>query len=132
VNDPDHLENLEGYLHRLSEQASKNSEAKINYKLQALTDITPGPDLVMLTGGLGSQWDYTGFYIFGTICLLILLPACFNYTNISIARAMKRAKEIGLRKTMGGQGNQIFFQFITETVVVTSLSLWARWFCFSW
>jgi ABC-type antimicrobial peptide transport system permease subunit len=76
----------------------------------------------MMTGSF-RQWDYTGFYIFGTVCLLILLPACFNYTNISIARALKRAKEIGLRKTMGSARSQIFFQFIAETVLVTTISL---------
>jgi putative ABC transport system permease protein len=72
---------------------------------------------------IGPKWEASGMIVFGIIALLILLPACFNYTNISIARALKRAKEIGLRKTMGGQKNQIFFQFITETVVITLVSL---------
>jgi putative ABC transport system permease protein len=73
--------------------------------------------------GIGPKWEASGMIVFGVISLLILLPACFNYTNISIARALKRAKEIGLRKTMGGQKNQIFFQFIIETVVITLVSL---------
>jgi ABC-type antimicrobial peptide transport system permease subunit len=123
VKDANQLSGLTNYLQIISRQASKNSDASIDFQLQALTDITPGRDLAMLTGGLGPQWDYPGFYIFGTICLLILLPACFNYTNISIARAIKRAKEIGLRKTLGSQRQQIFIQFISETVVVTTLSL---------
>jgi putative ABC transport system permease protein len=114
---------IESYLNQVAAEVSKTSDAYITYHLQSLNSITPGPDLSTMTGGLGPQWDLTGFYIFGTICLLILLPACFNYTNISIARAIKRAKEIGLRKTMGGQRDQIFFQFITETVVVTTISL---------
>lgn len=105
---------------KLSAEASKQAESKIDFSLQALTDINPGRDL---TAGLGQQWDVTGLIVFGVICLLILLPACFNYANISIARALKRSKEIGLRKTMGGLKNQIFFQFITETVVITFISL---------
>lgn len=117
------LPKLQHRLDELSKEASKRAEAKINFHLQALTDITPGKDLTALTGGLGPQWDNTSFTVFGIICLFILLPACFNYTNISIARALKRSKEIGLRKTMGGLKNQIFFQFITETVVITSISL---------
>ncbi|MCW5910559.1 MAG: ABC transporter permease [Cyclobacteriaceae bacterium] len=114
---------IESYLSKLAEESGKISEAKINYTLQALTDINPGRDLSMLTGGLGAGWSYSVFIIFGIIALLILLPACFNYTNISIARALKRAKEIGLRKTMGGTRRQIFFQFIAETTVVTLISL---------
>ena len=116
-------EKIKTYLNQVAKEVSKTSDATVTYELQSLNNITPGPDLALMSGGLGPQWDMTGFYIFGTICLLILLPACFNYTNISIARAIKRAKEIGLRKTMGGQRNQIFFQFITETVVVTTISL---------
>lgn len=120
VKDKSVVANLDKYLARLSGEASKRAEAKIDFKLQALTDINPGRDLA---AGLGQQWDITGMIIFGVICLLILLPACFNYANISIARALKRSKEIGLRKTMGGLKNQIFFQFITETVVITFVSL---------
>ena len=122
MNEATHLESLEDYLHKISEEASKSSEADVEYGLQALGDITPSTYLSMV-GGLGSEWDMNVFYFFGTICLLILIPACFNYANISIARALKRAKEIGLRKTMGGQRNQIFFQFITETVVISTVSL---------
>lgn len=114
---------LDQYLATFSQDASKRAEAKINFHLQALDDITPGRDLTTLTGGLGPQWEMSAFIIFGVLALLILLPACFNYTNISIARALKRSKEIGLRKTMGGLRNQIFFQFITETIVITFISL---------
>ena len=123
ISDPAQLNNIENYLNVLGVESSRISAAKIDYQLQALNEIALGRDLVMMTGTLGPTWGATAFYIFGTICLLILLPACFNYANISIARALKRAKEIGLRKTMGGGRSQIFFQFITETIVVTSISL---------
>lgn len=117
------LPKLQTRLDELSKEPSKRAEAKINFHLQALSDIVPGVDLSTLGGSLGPVWENEGFIIFGVICLLILLPACFNYTNISIARALKRSKEIGLRKTMGGLKNQIFFQFITETVLITTVSL---------
>jgi ABC-type antimicrobial peptide transport system permease subunit len=130
TNDSERLGKLEDYLDKLSREASRNSQAEIKYEIQALTDITPGKYLSMITAGLGPQWDIDRFYFFGTICLLILLPACFNYTNISIARAIRRAKEIGLRKTMGGQRGHIFLQFITETVLVTIVSLCGALFLF--
>lgn len=102
-----------------AETYSKASPVKATFELQPLLDINPGPDL---SNSPGPNWDNTIFIVFGAIGLLILLPACFNYTNISIARALKRSKEIGLRKTMGGLKNHIFFQFITETVIITFIS----------
>jgi putative ABC transport system permease protein len=99
---------------------SRSGEGKAAFRLQSLGDITPGPDL---DNALGADTDYTLIVVFATICLLILIPACFNYANISIARALKRSKEVGLRKTMGGVNTQIFFQFITETVIITLISL---------
>lgn len=122
VKDKDQLPTIASYLDKIAGDVSAVSDATVDYELQPLTGINPGPDMIMMTGGF-RQWDYTGFYIFGTICLLILLPACFNYTNISLARALKRAKEIGLRKTMGSARSQIFFQFIAETILVTTVSL---------
>lgn len=98
----------------------QSTEARAVFELQPLGDITPGPDL---ENSLGPDTDHTLLAVFFTICLLILLPACFNYANISIARALKRSKEVGLRKTMGGVKSQIFFQFIMETVVIAVISL---------
>jgi len=110
--------------HALAKIAAANYPADANVKatfqLQPLEDISPGPDL---SNAPGPVWDYVGLTVFGIIALLILLPACFNYTNISVARALKRSKEIGLRKTMGGLKNHIFVQFITETVIITFISL---------
>lgn len=103
--------------------AGINSEiidTDIGFKLQALGDITPGPDL---ENALGPDSDYTLIVVFATICLMILVPACFNYANLSIARALKRSKEIGLRKTLGGERSQIFMQFITETIVIVVIAL---------
>ncbi|NOT76959.1 MAG: FtsX-like permease family protein [Cyclobacteriaceae bacterium] len=99
---------------------SENSDFLASFYLQSLEDIVPGPDLAY---EIGPVWDLPTFIFFGVLTLLILLPACFNYTNISISRALKRSKEIGLRKVVGGQRNQIFFQFVLETVIVTLLAL---------
>lgn len=95
-------------------------KSRLEFHVQSLNDIVPGPELY---NSIGPEWSYLPLYIFATLCLLILLPACFNYTNLSISRALKRAKEIGLRKAMGGQRSQIFQQFIIETVLITLLAL---------
>lgn len=102
------------------EMYTEKDAMKATFHVQALEDIAMGPEL---RNDIGAQWDLLSLVIFGVLCLLILIPACFNYSNISIARALKRSKEIGLRKTLGSLKHQIFTQFITETVVITLISL---------
>jgi putative ABC transport system permease protein len=61
-------------------------------------------------------------YIFISIAVLILLVACINYINLSTAKSVTRAKEIGLRKTFGGIRLQLFAQFMTESFVMVLLA----------
>jgi ABC-type antimicrobial peptide transport system permease subunit len=56
--------------------------------------------------------------VFAVIGLILLVSACFNYINISIASSGKRLKEIALRKVIGGSRKQIIYQFITENLVL--------------
>jgi putative ABC transport system permease protein len=111
---------VEEHLNKIASDSYATLPVKVSFATKHLREIAMGADYRM---AIGPKWEASGMIVFGLIALLILLPACFNYTNISIARALKRAKEIGLRKTMGGQKNQIFLQFITETVVITLVSL---------
>ena len=114
------IEGLETYLNTIAQSIYTQLPIKATFEVQHLSAITMGPDYLQ---AIGPKWEASGMIAFMIIAAMILLPACFNYTNISIARALKRAKEIGLRKTMGGVRRQIFFQFITETVVITLISL---------
>ena len=57
------------------------------------------------------------------MALFILLIACFNFANTSIATFSKRLKEIGLRKTFGGQRRQLVTQFMFETMIICFLAL---------
>ncbi|MDP4223628.1 MAG: ABC transporter permease [Bacteroidota bacterium] len=57
------------------------------------------------------------------MAVFILLIACFNFANTSIATFSKRMKEIGLRKTFGGQRRQLIGQFMLETLIICSLAL---------
>lgn len=57
------------------------------------------------------------------MALLILLLACFNFTNTAIAMSNKRLKEIGIRKTVGGSRGQLVFQFLGENLVLCFLAL---------
>ncbi|WP_419212801.1 FtsX-like permease family protein [Maribacter sp. X9] len=57
--------------------------------------------------------------LFGIIGIFVLLLACINFMNLSTARAQKRAKEVGIRKTLGSLKNQLVSQFMLESLLVT-------------
>lgn len=92
---------------------------QLKYDCQRLDNITPGETL--FNGG-NTITSSTILAISG-IAFLILLLACFNYTNLSIARSLTRAREVGVRKVLGGSKQQLFLQFITESVVVAFAAL---------
>jgi putative ABC transport system permease protein len=62
-------------------------------------------------------------WLFGIIGVFVLLLACINFMNLSTARSEKRAKEVGIRKTVGSLRTQLIKQFLTESVIVAFLSL---------
>lgn len=62
-------------------------------------------------------------YIFTVVGFLILFIAFINYVNLSTARAMKRAKEVGLRKTVGASQQQLKYQFMGESLLMVLLTL---------
>lgn len=90
------------------------------FKAEALKDITPGAAI----GNMTSTSLPEGVLIFlGVLCLVIMLCACLNYTNLSVARALTRVKEVGIRKVSGATRRQIFQQFIIESVVTSLIAL---------
>lgn len=64
----------------------------------------------------------------GIMAVLILLIACFNFTNTSIAIANRRIKEIGIRKVMGSSKNQLIAQFLGENILLTFFALFVGLF----
>lgn len=67
--------------------------------------------------------DITYVYIFSGVGLFILLLACINFMNLSTARSAGRAKEVGLRKTLGSPRTQMIFQFLSESFLYSFLSI---------
>lgn len=61
-------------------------------------------------------------YILSGIALFILLIACINFVNLTIARSLKRAKEIGIRKVVGGDRKQLIIQFLGESFLLCAVA----------
>ncbi|RXG18351.1 putative permease [Leeuwenhoekiella aestuarii] len=65
---------------------------------------------------VGGRVEYVRLFSF--IALIILVIACINFMNLATARSEKRANEVGVRKTLGSNKQQLIFQFITEALMI--------------
>jgi putative ABC transport system permease protein len=72
---------------------------------------------------IAPQGSMTSVYLFSMIAILILIIACINFMNLSTARANKRAKEVGIRKTIGAYKYQLWRQFLSESVLLAFIAL---------
>jgi putative ABC transport system permease protein len=72
---------------------------------------------------LESNGDISYVYIFSVIAAAVLLIACINFINLATAQSEKRAKEVGIRKTLGSNRSQLVRQFITESIMLSLLAV---------
>jgi putative ABC transport system permease protein len=93
---------------------------KINYELQKITDIHLYSKIQDEAEAGG---DISYIYIFGAVAFFMLVIACINYMNLATARSANRSKEVGVRKVMGSQRQQLIIQFITESMVLAFIAL---------
>ncbi len=103
-----------------SAQFPKGGVNEFQFKSQALADITPGEPIGNMTN---ISMPPVMLLIIAILGMIVMLSACLNYTNLSVARSLTRAKEVGLRKVAGATRTQIFFQFISEAIIVSLVSL---------
>jgi putative ABC transport system permease protein len=85
-----------------------------------LADITPGP---IMSNQMGQGMPELLIYFLGMLVGIVMLMACFNYTNLMIAKSLTRAREIGVRKIVGAQRFQVFLQFVGEAVIFSVICL---------
>ncbi|RFS16276.1 ABC transporter permease [Emticicia sp. C21] len=76
-----------------------------------------------LEAELGANGSRNLVYIFMVIAVFVLLIACINFMNLATARSTERAKEVGIRKTLGSTKSQLSIQFLTESVLLSVTSL---------
>lgn len=93
-----------------------------SYKLglQPVTDIRLHSGL---QNELSATSDITYVYLFSAIAGFILIIACINFMNLTTARSMKRAREVGMRKTLGAQRSQLIRQFLSEAIIMAFMGL---------
>ena len=98
----------------------ENSKVNITPYSTHVSSIVPGP---LLANEIGMFLPKPFVIFFAGLAIIIMLSAAFNYTSLSIARSMMRAKEYGIRKSFGASRGQLIFQILTEAVILALISL---------
>jgi len=91
--------------HKLAGLELESRDKGYRYTLQALNDITPGR---VLSQSMGNGLPSIVLWFLTALGLIIMLTACFNYMNLTIARSLVRTKEVGIRKVLGAKRSQVF------------------------
>jgi putative ABC transport system permease protein len=115
------LTSIQSQLNRIADEENLPGEpSTIQLELLPLYKIAIGEDL---SNSLGPHMTPTMLWILGALAFVVILSACFNYTNLSVARSMRRFKEIGIRKVIGAAKGQVRRQFLVEAVFISLMAL---------
>ena len=110
---------INGQLAALRKKHEKNAYLATDHFLQPLTDIHFNSDFDAFDQ---RQGDKPTLYGLLAVAAFLLLLGCINFINLTTAQASQRAKEIGIRKTMGSSRRQLVLQFLCETILLTLLA----------
>ncbi|GAB2577667.1 ABC transporter permease [Spirosoma areae] len=114
-------ESLQATLAKINSQENAAITNKtITIALQPLKQAALGPHL---SNSIGPNMTPLLVWILGGLAFVIILSACFNYTNLSIARSLRRSREVGIRKIIGALKSHVLGQFMAESVIIALLAL---------
>jgi putative ABC transport system permease protein len=131
LDDNANLQSVEQQVQRFYIQDSKETynEIKKNmpgfdtgaYFFQPFLEVHLSSDLPA-TNSLSNASNPMFSYILSAIALFVLLIGCINFVNLTVARSVKRAKEIGIRKVIGSNRKQLIMQFLGESFLLCTIS----------
>jgi putative ABC transport system permease protein len=115
------LKDVKRVLDEISAEKYRNNEERdVAFYLQPLGRIVPGP---LLANELGFFLPGIFIIFLAGLTLVIIISAAFNYTSLSIARSLLRAREVGVRKTIGASRSKIIIQFLFEAILISLSAL---------
>lgn len=98
----------------------KEDHPGYEFELQGITEVVPGR---LLSNEISFTLPKFVLLFFGLLGLVVIITASINYANLSIAKSLTRAKEIGIRKANGASRFQIIVQFLVESILISVISL---------
>ncbi len=101
-------------------RAQGDPKSEYTIAIEPLKDVYLRTDAVRQPGETGSL---SNIYVFSIIGIFILAIAIINFMNLSTARSMERAKEVGIRKSIGAYRSSLIFQFLGESFIIVFLSM---------
>jgi putative ABC transport system permease protein len=110
---------LKNLLNKYNKDANKDEANTLAFHLQPLSDIHFNKNYPAVAGRIA---DKSTLYGLLAIAAFLLLLGCINFINLTTAQASRRAKEIGIRKTMGSSKKNLVFQFLSETFFITIIA----------
>lgn len=119
LNDPKNKASVETSIRKMLEEHGEDKEMKHEFYLYPLlrwrlySNFENGVE----QGGMS---DYV--QLFTVIAVFIIVIACINFMNLATARSERRAREVGIRKSVGSRRNELIFQFIGESIIIASIS----------
>lgn len=112
---------LQTSLDKICERENKHLQnQKITFTIQPMKEFVVGRNLSNI---IGPVVPMVMVWVLAALALIVMLSACFNYTNLSIARSLRRSREVGIRKVIGALKSHVLGQFISESVIIALLAL---------
>ena len=107
---------LRSLLNKYNKNANRDANNTMSFRLQPLNDLHFNGNYAGVGQRLANKSTLYGLL---AIAAFLLLLGCINFVNLTTAQSFRRAKEIGIRKTMGSSKAQLVVQFLSETLFIT-------------